>query len=222
MEANLMNAFLVMSNIALWILLLGVGFLLLGTLRSLGLLKWRFEELEATRPARKGREGLPPGNKAPDFTLPATVGGEISLSNFAGRPVLLVFTRSGCGPCHDIVPELNRLHQTGEQQVLVVNNGEPGATAEWAAEIRARFPVAVQEGWEVSKQYQVLATPYAFVIDEGGKIAAKGVVSTARFLHYVLDAAEERICGPHSNHLRESVVDRDYLSPSNLNEVIHV
>ncbi|MEN9822269.1 MAG: hypothetical protein RLZ04_695 [Actinomycetota bacterium] len=31
------------------------------------------------------------GDRAPDFTLPATGGGTVSLSEFAGRPVVLVF-----------------------------------------------------------------------------------------------------------------------------------
>jgi methylamine dehydrogenase accessory protein MauD len=217
-----MNAFLLVSNIALWTLLLGVGFLLLGTLRSLGLLRWRLEELEATRPLRKGREGLPVGKQAPGFTLPAAAGGEISLSNLAGRRVLLVFTQSGCGPCHDIAPELNRLHQAGEQQVLVVNNGEPETAIVWAGEVRAMFPVVAQKDWSISKQYQVLATPYAFVIDEQGVIAAKGVASGAHYLRYVLDAAEARLSRPHNDDLRASSVDRDCLFPSNLNEVTHV
>jgi len=31
------------------------------------------------------------GDRAPDFTLPATGGGSVSLADFAGRPVVLVF-----------------------------------------------------------------------------------------------------------------------------------
>lgn len=216
-----MNLFLMISNIALWILLLGVGFLLLGTLRSLGLLKWRFEELEATRPVRKGREGLPPGRKAPDFRLPATAGGEVSLSDFGGRRVLLVFTQSRCGPCHDIAPELNRLHETGEQQVLVVNNGEPDATAEWAAEIRAAFPIATQEDRSVSKEYQVLATPYAFVVDERGVIAAKGVAGSPQYLRYILEAARKRDTQDSETAQRDSTVERESSTSVSSREVIH-
>lgn len=32
-----------------------------------------------------------PVSKAPDFTLPNALGGEVSLSNFAGQPVFLFF-----------------------------------------------------------------------------------------------------------------------------------
>src|SRR6516165_12038920 len=118
-----MTWFLLGSNIVLWVLLLLLGFLLLGALRALGLLRWRLEQLEATTPSRTGRGGLRPGKRAPDFTLPCASGGEASLHDFAGRRVFLVFTMSGCKPCRRIVPDLNKLQRGGAVQVLVVNNG---------------------------------------------------------------------------------------------------
>jgi thioredoxin-dependent peroxiredoxin len=36
---------------------------------------------------------VPVGSVAPDFTLPRSGGGEVSLSSFRGRPVVLVFLR---------------------------------------------------------------------------------------------------------------------------------
>src|SRR5262249_23945753 len=115
---------LLILTIVLSVLVLSLGFLVAGTLRALGLVSWRLEQLEATTPRRIGRDGLQVGAKAPDFQLPCTAGGERSLSEFAGRRVLLVFTQSGCGPCRDIVPELNRISDRGGHQVVVVNNGE--------------------------------------------------------------------------------------------------
>src|SRR6516162_9852320 len=106
-----MNVFYISSIVILWALVLFLGFLLLGTLRSLGLLSWRLEQLEATTPKRLGRDGLKPGKKAPDFTLTSADGKEVALRDFTGRKVFLVFTQSGCSPCKAIIPELNRLGQ---------------------------------------------------------------------------------------------------------------
>jgi len=36
---------------------------------------------------------VPTGSAAPDFTLPRTGGGEVSLSSYRGRPVVLAFLR---------------------------------------------------------------------------------------------------------------------------------
>src|SRR6516162_8418784 len=91
-----MNIFVLVSVAILWVTVFSLAFLLLGTLRSLGPLSWRLDQLEATTPRRLGRDGLKPGKKAPDFTLPSANGKEISLHDFAGRKVLLVFTQSGC------------------------------------------------------------------------------------------------------------------------------
>jgi methylamine dehydrogenase accessory protein MauD len=229
------STFLLVSNIVLWSVVLIVGFLLLGTLRAIGLLSWRLEQLEVTTPSRIGRDGLKVGKKALDFTLPsvthaaraqsesgAQLNGEVSLHDFAGRKVLLVFTQSGCGPCHAIAPELNRLHDRGEHLVLVVNNDDPEETREWAAESGARFPVLAQEKWSLSKRYQVFATPFAFLIDEQGTITSKGIVNSRQHLTYVLTGAGNR----PTHDLGESEPDRAEKSESedsfSSKEVSHV
>src|SRR5262245_4881966 len=175
-----------------WVLLLAIGILLWGTLRSLGLLTWRLEQLEATTPRRNGRDGIKLGRKAPDFALVSTAGGERTLADFAGRRLLLVFTQSGCGPCGEIVPELNRLHERGEEQVVAVNNGPLDETRKWVAETGARFPVLTQESFSLSKRYEVFATPFAFLIDEQGIVASKGIVGNRQYLQYVLTGAQAK------------------------------
>jgi hypothetical protein len=93
-----MNTALFAATVALLVAVLGLAFLVLGALRALGVLNWRLDQLEATRPSRLGREGIRPGRKAPDFTLESVAHGQVSLSDFLGRKVLLVFTQAGCGP----------------------------------------------------------------------------------------------------------------------------
>jgi methylamine dehydrogenase accessory protein MauD len=181
---------ILISHIALWVLVFGLAFLLLGSLRSTGMLNWRLAQLEATTPSRIGRNGLKPGTMAPHFTLPSVAGGEVSLGDFAGHKVLLVFVQSGCGPCHDIAPELNRLTaRSSHARVLVVNNAEPEQAREFAHEVRAQFPVLVQDKWSVSKRYQVFATPFAFLIDRHGVVIAKGIVGSKEHLGYLLSSA---------------------------------
>jgi hypothetical protein len=71
MEVLMMSPWWLISYVALWLVVVCLGFLLLGALRALGLLRWRLEQLEATTPSRTGRGGLKPGKKAPDFTWDA-------------------------------------------------------------------------------------------------------------------------------------------------------
>jgi hypothetical protein len=126
-----MNIFWLVATLGLWLVVLFLGFMLWGALRALVLLRWRLEELEAITPKRIGRSGLRPGKKAPEFTLPISSGGEVSLHSYANRKLLLIFMQPGCGPCHHITPKLNRLYHAGEIQVLVIHNADANVVQRW-------------------------------------------------------------------------------------------
>ena len=130
-----------------------------------------------------------PGKKTPDFTLPSALGGEVSLHDYAGRKVLVVFTQTGCGPCGKIVPELNRLERDGVQ-VLVVNRGSLAETSMGRRD-GARCPVLAQEGLHLARRYEVFATPFAFLVSEQGVVVSKGIVGSPRDVRFVLSGAEE-------------------------------
>ena len=49
--------------------------------------------------------------------------------------------------------------------------------------------MALQERLAVSRRYEVFATPFAFLTDERGVIAARGIVSTKQYLGFVLTRA---------------------------------
>jgi peroxiredoxin len=185
-----MSFLLLSAYLALWVVVLFLGFLLLGAPRSVALLRWQMAQLEATMPSRVGRSRLRPGKKAPAFTLPTLASSEIGLRSYAGSKLLLVFMQPGCGPCHAIVPELNRLQDAGAIQVLVVHNSDTETVRGWHKETRPHFPVAVQERFNLSKRYEVFATPFAFLIDERSVISSRGIVSTKQFLGFVLARAE--------------------------------
>jgi peroxiredoxin len=196
-----MNILLLILNVIAWALILFLSFLVLGALRALGLVNWRLDQLEMTRPSRLGRDGLSPGMKAPEFTLPSVDSGDVSLHDFAGRRVLLVFTQSGCRPCHDIAPELNRLHEQG-QSVLVVNSGDRESTRQWAVQAKARFPVLTQEKFRLSKSFEAFVTPFAFLIDEQGIVRSKGIAGNRQYLNYVVNGAGNRV-RPECNSIVE-------------------
>lgn len=180
------------SYVILWVLVVVLTFLLFGVLRALGLTDWRLQQLEATTPSRIGRAGLQPGKKAPNFSLPGTDGSRVSLQDFAGSRVLLILVQTGCSSCAEIVPELNRLQQSGALRVLVINNADVEAARNWAKEVNARVPVLVQDRWEVSRRYEVFATPFAFLVDEQGTIVSKGIVNSKEHIGYVLSGAGDQ------------------------------
>ncbi|HEY0512245.1 MAG TPA: redoxin domain-containing protein [Thermoanaerobaculia bacterium] len=131
--------------------------------------------------SRIERNGLKPGTPAPVFTLPSLDGGMISLDQYRGRKVLLVFSDPHCGPCEQLTPSLIQLHEKHRDNglaVVVIGRGDPAENRRKAEEHRLEFPVAVQRKWEISRQYGIFATPAGFLIDENGMITdgvARGI-----------------------------------------------
>lgn len=126
---------------------------------------------------RINRNGLAPGTPAPGFRLPRIDGGELSLEEYAGRRVLLVFSDPACGPCMQLAPRLEQLsRQTTDVNVIMVSRGDAEANRRKAAEHQLTFPIVLQQHWEISRQYAKFATPVAYLIDERGVITANVAV----------------------------------------------
>ena len=96
-------------------------FVLFQLLRQQGRILLRLDGLEKvgagpvpglrTRPlseSRIVRDGLKAGTPAPGFSLPDIHGGTVSLNQFRGRKVLLVFSDPQCGPCDVLATKLAR------------------------------------------------------------------------------------------------------------------
>ncbi len=199
-----MSTAAIITLVLLGTLLLLLGFLLLGALRTLSLLTWRLDQLEATTPGRLNRDGLPRGTRAPEFTLPDLEGHPLTFDAQTVGSTLLVFVQSRCRPCHAIVPELNALQRRRRDlYVLAVLHADPDEARDWVKETRPDFPVALQEDWSLSKRYEMFATPFAFLIDEHGVIVSKGILTQTQHIGLLFSTAErstapgivERHCG---------------------------
>ena len=124
--------------------------------------------------------GLEPGTLAPGFTLPRLDGGRLSLDDYRGRPLLLVFSDPQCSACNVIMPKLEEVHRHApDLPIVMVSRGEPDANREKIAELGLTFPVILQRRWDLSRQYGKFATPVAYLIDGNGHIASKAVVGGA-------------------------------------------
>jgi len=130
--------------------------------------------------SRIEREGLKGGTPAPGFNLPDLHGQPVSLEQFRGRKVLLVFTDPQCGPCDELAPELVRLHRKHSNNglaVVMVGRGNAEENKKKANQHGIAFPFVLQERWKLSRQYGIFATPVAFLIAKDGVImrdVAKG------------------------------------------------
>lgn len=138
------------------------------------------------------RRALKAGDLAPDFTLPSLDGNQVRFEEFQGTAVLLNFWASWCGPCRLEMPAIQERFNTHapELAVLAVNIGESADTARnFSDELGLTFPVVLDEGGLVQKEYTVNALPVTFFIDEKGYVRARhvGILSESLLDKYLVE-----------------------------------
>jgi thiol-disulfide isomerase/thioredoxin len=168
-------------------LLAGQWAFLVHLLRQNGRLLVRLEAVEASLAAdgsvvapsqngtpRNQAEGLPVGTAAPDFNLSGLHGESITLEALrsSDKPVMLLFTDPGCGPCNAMLPEVGRWQQEHVQKLILalLSRGEVEENKTKASE-HGLQNVLLQNDWEVSESYEVRGTPSAVLIAPDGKVA---------------------------------------------------
>ncbi len=115
---------------------------------------------------------------APDFTLPSTTGDQVSLSDYRGKKVALVFLSSHCFHSLDTLPILAELKLEYKDTLLqilpvFINSGSAEDVAAHARELDIRYPLVVSEGKEISEAYDSRMVPSTFLIDERGRLTKK-------------------------------------------------
>ena len=114
------------------------------------------------------------GKLAPDFTLNSLDGQEVSLSGLRGKPVLLNFWATWCGPCRIEMPLLQEIYEkwAGKELVLLAVNlhEDPGKVREFVESAGYSFPVLLATGNEVPLSYNIRNIPATFFIDADGVI----------------------------------------------------
>jgi peroxiredoxin len=136
------------------------------------------------------RSGLSDGTPAPNFNLPSLDGKNVSLQQFLGRRVLLVFSDPACGPCNSLTPRLEQLsRRTPDIQIVMISRGDIAVNRKKVAQHGLTFPVVLQRRWEVSRLFEMFATPIAYYIDQQGIIRGKVAVGREQILRLLVATA---------------------------------
>jgi len=114
------------------------------------------------------------GQMAPEVSLTAADGKKVELSSYRGKPLLVDFWATWCGPCLLSMPGLNRIYAEVKDKGLAVITIDRDSSPEDATAYLARHLYA----WtnfhdtsnEVFKAFKGDAIPLAALIDAQGKI----------------------------------------------------
>jgi len=132
------------------------------------------------------------GFTAPDFTLPTVDNREISLSDYRGRPVILNFWATWCGPCRYEVPAFKAFYERyPEEEVVIIavnTQDDPDSARGYSIADKLKFVIPVDPRGTVANMFNVRGMPTTFFINGAGVITS---IKIGPFLS--IDEMEERM-----------------------------
>jgi peroxiredoxin len=115
------------------------------------------------------------GHPAPDFALPTLAGETVRLSDFKGRPVLVNFWATWCGPCRSEFPDFQKAAVDNADKLVIIgiNNTTTDQKEQIPAfleEFGVTFPIVLDETGDTAKAYNILGLPTSIFIDRNGNV----------------------------------------------------
>ncbi len=134
---------------------------------------------------------LPLGTPAPDFTLPDTGGKLVSLSDFKGKPLLVVFMCNHCPYVKHLrggLAQLARDYTPRGVAMVGINSNDvknypadnPALMAEEVKSAGYIFPYLFDETQNVAKAYDAACTPDFFLFNNSHKLVYRGQFDDSR------------------------------------------
>lgn len=122
------------------------------------------------------KNGIPVGEKAPDFQVETMDGEKVKLSDYRGKKVFLNFWATWCPPCKAEMPYMQSFYEEKQEnvEVLAVNLEESASKAkDFADQYGLTFPVLLDHSGAVAEVYDIYTIPTTYVLNEDGTVHQK-------------------------------------------------
>ena len=134
------------------------------------------------------------GEPAPDMSVALFGGSRFVMSEYRsadGRPLVLNLWASWCAPCRIEIPEFSRVAEENPQVAFlgVAVEDAPGPAETFAVEVRASYPLGIDDNNSVTDSYPFMGLPVTYLIGADGLITRQvnGQISAGTltaFIHH--------------------------------------
>ena len=117
--------------------------------------------------------------KAPNFTVCDLAGNEVNLTDFFGKPIIINFWASWCGPCQMEMPDFDAAYTFYKDDIefLMVNMTDGSretieSASSFIAELEYDFPVYYDTEYSAAITYSITSLPTTYFINADGEAVA--------------------------------------------------
>jgi thiol-disulfide isomerase/thioredoxin len=157
------------------------------------------EGAEGSEGGTEGLESALVGKPAPEIELKSLDGQQFQLTSKKGKIIILDFWASWCGPCLQVMPQVDRVaHEFEEQGVLLfaVNLEETPEKVKAAMErLKLSTTVLLDQDGRVAEKYGATSIPQTVIIDREGKVVRLYVGGSSRFDEQLRTALKSVLSG---------------------------
>ena len=121
---------------------------------------------------KKSVKLLPVGEAAPNWQLMDAEGKTHSLSDYRGKIVVMEFWATWCGPCAQVMPRLQKLHEKYRDRGVVVfgvNSFEHDNPVAMMKQKHYGYGLLLK-GEEIAAAYKVASLPVVYIIGADGRV----------------------------------------------------
>lgn len=182
-----MNDALLLSNVILWVVVLALLVAVIALARQVGILYERVAPMGALMLD----QGPKVGEAAPAFALESLGGGTVQLGGAQAASTLLFFVSPTCPVCKKLLPIAKSIQRSERDWLRLVfaSDGErPEHEVFYRRAGLEEHPYVLST--ELGMGFKVGKLPYAVLIDEAGRVRAKGLVNSREQLESLFTAKE--------------------------------